>query len=130
MNKTINISYEEGEGLEREELKGKVIFKRLNFSEMNTLHEEGTDIKIFGNTQQINAHPAKLKELAILKSVVSCDLKKITYFEDKVTKAHVPTENGYALDIGGIQALPVEVGNQLFDAFTDLNTLSEKKNIN
>ena len=128
MKKKIEIMYEEGEGLDKLEFKGKVTLKRLNFSEKNSLEEESTDIKIFGNTPQVKVSTSKMKELSILKSVIGCELQKITFIEDKVTKAHMPVVTNYLLDINGIRDLPQEVGDELFLEFTQLNSVDKKKN--
>ena len=127
MKKTILIDFGEGEGLEREEYKGEVTLKRFNFEEQNAYSEESTDIKFFGATQQVKVSTSKLKELGILKSVIDNKLQKITYFQDKVTKALIPISNSYPLDLAGIRNLPREVGDMLFIAFSEINEVSEKK---
>lgn len=130
MKKEITVDYTEGEGLEKEELKGTVTLKRLSFSEKNSLEEEATDIKIFGNTPQVKVSTSKMKELGILKSIIASDLKKTTYYMDKVTKNTLAQEKPYDLNIEGIRNLPQDVGNELFIAFTELNQVDEKKNTN
>jgi hypothetical protein len=101
--------------------------KRLSFSEKNSIEEDSTDIKMYGNTPQVKVSTSKIKELGILKSVVSSELIKTLYVEDKVTKNPVPVNTPYALDIAGIRDLPQDVGEQLLEVFTNLNTVSEKK---
>lgn len=128
MEKVLEIDYTEGEGLNRVEFKGKVTMKRLNFSEKNALEEEATDIKVIGRMPQVKVSPAKMKEIGIMKSVVKTELQKTTYFEDRQTKNHVPTSNGYNLDYDGIRNLPQDIGNMLFETFTELNSVDEKKN--
>jgi len=127
VKKIIEIKYEEGEGLDKEEYIGEVVIKRLSFSEKNSLEEESTDIKIMGGQPIVKLSTAKMKEVGLLKSIVSSDLKKTTYYEDKVTKDHKPTTNAYPLDITNIRNMPVELGNLLFDEFTAINTVEDKK---
>lgn len=129
MNKTIEIDYEDGEGIERIEFKGKVTLKRLNFSEKNMLEEESSDIRVFGNVPQVKVSTSKMKELALLKSIVSSDLRKITFVEDRVTKAFNPIVTSYELNIANIKELPQDIGEELFMAFTEINTISEKKKV-
>lgn len=128
MRKKIEINFTEGEGIDRLDLTGTVILKRLNFSEKNAMEEEATEIKIFGKTPQVKISTSKLKEIGLLKSIVKSDLIQTTYVEDKVTKNAVPISNKYDLNMSGIQNLPQEVGEQLVDAFTELNSMNEKKN--
>lgn len=130
MEKKFDINFTEGEGIDKVDFKGHVVMKRLNFAEKNALDEESTEIKIFGNTPQVKVSTSKVKELGILKSVVRYDLFKTTYVEDKVTKALMPVTKEYSLDINGIRDLPTEVGGFLVEKFTELNTISEKKNVN
>lgn len=126
--KKTEIEFSEGEGAEQVELKGAVTLKRLNFTEKNALEEESTDIKIFGTVPQVKVSTSKLKEFALLKSIIACALVRITYFEDS-TKAFVPVAKDYGLDLDGIRNLPQEVGDELFLAYTELNAVSEKKNV-
>lgn len=126
MKKKIEINYSEGEGEEMLEVQGQVVLKRLDFDGKNSLDEEATEIKVFGDMPQVKVSSKKMKELAILKSVVETDLKKITYSLDK-SKQLVPNATPLNLDITGIRSLPVEVGEQLFVEFSNLNTLSDKK---
>lgn len=129
MKKEIQINYTEGEGEDKVDYIGSVVFKRLNFSESNALKEESTDIKFFGNTPQIKVSTAKMQELAILKSVISSNVRKITYQTEKVSKALIAIENAYDLNsIENIRNLPKEVGDQLFLEFNEMNEVSEKKN--
>lgn len=132
MKKEISIDFTEGEGAEKVELKGSVILKRLNFTEKNALEEESTDIKILGNNipPVIKVSTSKMKEFALLKCIVASSLVKTTYFEDKSGKAFVPVANNYGLaDLEGIRNLPQEIGDELFMAYTELNAVSEKKNV-
>lgn len=127
MKKEIGINYSEGEGLEKIEYRGKVVIKRLKFSEKNELEEESTEIKLFGNMPQTKISTSRLKELGILKSVSDYDLVKTTYKEDKVTKQPIAVSTPYYLDINGIRDLPIDVGEILFYEFTEMNTLGSKK---
>jgi hypothetical protein len=127
MNKTIEIDYSEGEGLDRYELKGKVTMKRLNFSEKNAMEEEATEIKMFGTTPQVKVSTSKIKELGIFKAIVESNLVRTLYVEDRVTKTHNPVQTQINLDLEGIRNLPQDVGELLLEGFTDLNVLSEKK---
>lgn len=127
MKKTVDVVYEEGEGLEKYELKGTVTMKRLNFSEKNSIEEESTDIRMIGSVPQIKVSTTKIKELGIFKSVVGTDLTKTIYVEDKVSKQPIPINSAYNLDMTGIKELSQEVGEQLIELYTELNTISEKK---
>lgn len=127
MNKTVEIKYEEGEGPEQIEFSGLVILKRLNFSEKNALEEESTEIKFFGNMPQVKVSTSKMKELALFKSITSSNLFKTVYYEDKVTKANIPSKNPYDLGIEGIRNLPQDIGEELFLTFNELNNISDKK---
>ena len=127
MKKQVDVVYEEGEGLDKYELKGTVTMKRLNFSEKNSIEEESTDIRMIGSVPQIKVSTSKIKELGIFKSVDSCDLIETHYVEDKVTKAATPMNTQYILDIAGIRKLPQEVGEQLVAIYTEMNSVSEKK---
>lgn len=129
MKKEIEVIYGEGEGIDRFELRGKVVMKRLNFSEKNMLEEDSSDVKVLGNIPQVKVSTAKLKEMALVRSIIEADIKKITYFQDKQTKEIKATEVGYAMDITGIQNLPIDIGESLFQEYLALNTLSEKKNV-
>lgn len=122
--KEINIDFTEEEGTERVEFKGAVTLKRLNFTEKNALEEESTDIKIFGNVPQVKVSTSKLKEVALLKSIVASSLVKTTYLDGK----NIGAEK-YGLEIDGIRKLPQEIGDELFVAYTELNAISEKKNV-
>ena len=128
MQQKIEINYEEGEGVDKYELHGTVIMKRLNFTEKNSIEEESTDIKMMGTVPQIKVSTSKIKELGIFKSVVSTDLVRTVYHEDRVTKLPEATRTPYNLDMTGIRELPQDVGNQLLEAFTELNAVNEKKN--
>lgn len=127
MRKTIHVDYAEGEGIEKYELKGTVVFKRLNFYEKNSVEEESTEIKMLGNIPQVKVSTTKIKELGILKSVVECNLTKTVYAMDAATKDIKAVETPYTLDITGIRELPPEVGYDLVDEYTAFNALSEKK---
>jgi hypothetical protein len=130
MKKEIDINYSEGEDLDKIEIKGKITLKRLNFSEKNALEEESTDIKFIGSSPNVRISTTKLKELSILKGVVNSDLIKTTYDQDKVTKKPIPINKPYDLNIVGIKDLPAELGELLFMEFTEINTVSPKKNMN
>lgn len=123
-------NYSEGEDLDKIEFQGHVILKRLNFSEKNSLEEESTDIKMYGNTPQVKVSSSKMKEFGLFKSIVSWELKKTTYFEDKLTNKPAPVTENYPLNMQNIQGLPSEIGEFLFEQFTELNSVSEKKNVN
>jgi hypothetical protein len=127
MKKTIEVSYEEDEGIDKLEFKGTVTLKRLNFSERNAIEEEATDVKVFGTVPQVKVSTSKIKELGILRSLDSSALIKTTYQEDKMTKALLPINTPYALDLEGIRNLPRDVGEELVEAFSSLNAVSEKK---
>lgn len=127
MKRVIEIDYEEGEGLDKYELKGTVEMKRLSFSEKNAMEEEATEIKVLGTTPQIKISTSKIKELGILKAVTTSNLIKTVYSEDRVTKNPVPASTPYPLDAEGIRNLPQDVGEELLEIFAELNTVNEKK---
>jgi hypothetical protein len=84
------------------------IMKRLSFGEFNQLEEEATDIKSFAGQQPIvKISTSKMKELALLKSIVSSTYPLTT--------------------IAQIKELPREVGDLLFNSFTELNEQTPKK---
>ena len=84
-----------------------VIMKRLTFGEMNQLTEEATDIKVINGQPIVKVSQKVLKELGILKSIVSAP---------------------FTIDLQSIQGLEAEVGNILFEEFSDLNQQGQKKN--
>lgn len=85
-----------------------VTIKRLSFGEKNMLEEEATDIKLVGTSPVVKISMSKLKELSLLKGIV-----KSTY----------PIKN-----IEDIRNLPQEVGDLLFNEFTEINQVDVKKN--
>ena len=89
-------------------VKQSVELKRLSFGEKNQLEEEATDIKFSGVNPIVKISTSKLKELGILKSVVS---------------STIPLKS-----VSDIQALPQEVGELLTEKITALNSLDLKKN--
>ena len=127
IKKTFEVDYSEGEGLDRIEIKGKVVMKRLNWDEYCSLEQESTDIRLYGQTSQVTLNSKKMKQLAVLKSTVESQITKTTYYEDKVSKAILALPVHYDLDINGIMNLPREIGEQLFEAFTELNGMPDKK---
>jgi len=129
MQKIVKIDYQEGEGLDKLILKGTVTMKRLNFSEKNAMDEESTDIKIIapGIPPQVKVSTSKMREVGIFKSVVSSDLKKTSYFEDKTKPEFQATTEPFALTMDGVRNLPNEVGDMLWLAFVELNQINEKK---
>lgn len=86
--------------------KKKVTIKKLTFGELNQLTEEATDIKVVGGQPLIKVSQKALKELSLLKSITSAP---------------------FEVNITNIQNLDAEVGNQLFEEFTLLNQITEKK---
>lgn len=127
MKKIIDIDFVEGDGLDKIEIKGKVTLKRLNFSESNSIEEDATDIKMIGNVPQVKISTKKIKELGIERGVIENTLTITTYSEDKVTKNPVPHTEPYPLNATGVQGLPKEIGDELVTAFTELNSVNEKK---
>lgn len=129
MQKELIVDFTEGEGLEKVDIKGKVIFKRLSFYEKNLLEEEMTEVKIIGESPNVKVSTTKLKECSLVKSIVSSELVKTTYYEDKVTKKIMAENINYPLNINNIRDLPQELGEIFFMEFTKLNSLSLKKNV-
>lgn len=130
MQKKFDIKYEEGEGLERVEFSGFVIMKRLSFAEKNALEEECTDIQFISNISKIKVSIAKMKELGPLKGIVNAELKRTTFTQEKITKGIIPVQEKYNLTLDGIRNLPQNIGDYLFQCFTEMNNVSEKKNVN
>jgi hypothetical protein len=79
------------------------------------LEEESTDIKMIGGQTTVKVSSSKLKELSILKSIVSS-----TVMNEK--------NEQYTFDSVGIGNLPQEIGLQLFEAVSEINTIDSKKN--
>lgn len=127
MKKIVEISFVEGEGEDKLEYQGSVTLKRLNFSEHNALEEEATDIKVFAGVPQIKVSSSKMKELAILKGIVSMDLKKITYVMDKVQGKLIPAVTPCQITLEEIKNLPQDIGDQLFLEFMEINSVTDKK---
>jgi hypothetical protein len=84
-----------------------VKIKRLTFGEMNQLTEEATDIKVINGQPVVKISQKALKELSLLKSIM---------------------EAPFTISIQEIQNLDAEIGNRLFDEFTELNQQEVKKN--
>ena len=110
MNKVFEIDWSSGD----EFVKGEVTLKRLNFREKNMLEEEATDIKVMGGTPIVKVSTSKMKELLILKSVVSSKL--VNHLNQEIS-----------LNIEGIQNLPADVGEKLFEYAQEVNTAPEVK---
>lgn len=126
IKKTLEINYTEGEGVEKIDFSGVVVIKRLDFSEKNALEEEGTDVKILGGVTQVKISSSKIKEFGILKSIVSNEVYRTTY-ESLQGGEFKPISVRYHLDMSGIRGLPATVGELLFNGYSELNTLTEKK---
>lgn len=128
MKKEVEISYEEGEGLEKVSFKGTVTLKRLSWGESNAMEKEASDIKFFGNVPQMSIDSAKLKVAGLLKSIIACTLTRTAYYEDN-RKEIQPSSAPYYLDAAGLASpdFPRDIGDKLFEAFTELNQVSDKK---
>jgi hypothetical protein len=100
-------------------LKGVVVIKKLNFREKNQIEEESTDVRIVAGQPIVKVSSSKLKEMTLLKSIFSFD---IISTDDK----GISTK--YVLDRDGIGNLPDEVGSQILDEISEMNTQSVKKN--
>ncbi len=129
ITREVEINHSEGENLEREELSGKVVLRRLTHGEMSDAQQEGTEIMFVGDKSIVNPNPWKIIDLKLAKSVVSSDLTRTTYVEDRSTKQPTPVTVPYGLDYAGIRNLPEGIANLLNNAFNELNTLTEKKSI-
>ena len=129
VEKTIEVNYEEGEGLFKMELRGTVTIKRMSFSERNEMEAEGTEIRVTGGAPQVKVNSARMKEFALLKAVTKSSLSKTTYYTDPATQGIKGQTYAYPWDYAGIRDLPQDVGEQLFDEFVVLNTVSPKKNV-
>lgn len=110
MQKEITIDWKDGENT----LKGKVWIKRLTFREKNQLEEESTDVKIVNGQPIVKVSTAKMKEFSLIKGVLKSEV---------VDEKNQPLLFNYE----GIGRLPQEVGDMLFEEFTDLNSVDPKK---
>jgi len=99
MQKDIEIDWNGGKQI--------VKMKKLTFGEMNQLTEESTDVKIVNGQPIVKVSQKSLKELGLLKSIVSAP---------------------FTIDLGSIQGLDAEVGNLLFEEFSEMNQQDQKKN--
>jgi hypothetical protein len=111
MQKEVQIDWKDGE----KSLKGTVTLKRLLFREKNLLEEESTNITVVNGQSIIKVSMSKLKELSLLKGIIGSELYDSTGVR-------------YVLDSNGIGTLAQEVGDLLFEEFTKLNSIEEKKN--
>jgi hypothetical protein len=83
-----------------------VVMKRLSFGELNQLTEEATEVRFVNAQPMIKVSQKVMKESGILKSLV---------------KAPFP------ICLASIQNLEQEAGLLLFNTFTELNEVDEKK---
>jgi len=88
--------------------KETVKLKRLGFGEKNQLQEEATDIKVIGGQPVVKVSTSKLKELALLKSIVSAP---------------------FPITIQAIKELEQEVGDFLFEEYDALNKPKDAKSV-
>jgi len=79
---------------------GIVKMRRLTFGEMNELVEQSSKIKYVGAIADVAINQKMLKELGLLKSIIDAP---------------------FQLNIQSIQALDMDDGNKLFDAWNELN---------
>lgn len=84
-----------------------VKMKKLTFGEMNQLTEESTDVKVVNGQPIVKVSQKSLKELGLLKSIVDAP---------------------FTLDIPSIQGLEADLGNILFEEFSEMNQQNQKKN--
>jgi hypothetical protein len=107
MNKEVKIVVPDALGKDTEY---SVVMKRLNYGEKVDLEKEASNVKVLGNGQSdVTLDLAKLKVLSILKSILNSDYPNIQNYEV-------------------IRSLPQDAGEQLFEAYAELNTPSLKKN--
>ena len=95
MNKKIEIEYEGKTAI--------VELKELDFGEKNQLEEESTDIKIIGGQPIVKISTSKMKELALLKSIVDAP---------------------FTISLESIKKLSDANGKKLFEAYSELNNVS------
>jgi hypothetical protein len=86
--------------------KETVTIKRLTFGEMNAVSEEALTVRMLNGQPNVDVSQMKLKEIGLLKGIV---------------KAPFP------ITIDSIRNLEMEVGNALFEAFSELNEQSPTK---
>lgn len=86
----------------------KVNLKRLTFGEKNKVEDSATEVKMMGNQPLVSVKTSVLKEMSLLKSVVSSTISLKTIEE--------------------IRDLPQEIGDMLYIEFNELNSVTEKKN--
>ena len=128
MQKVYEIVYDEDEGVNKVEFKGTITLKRLNWDESNVLQSEAVNMQFVGRgIPSVTPDLAKGKLLAVWKSYVSSEIIKTTYFIDKVTKEIKPKEETYPITLETLKVIPQFLGDYLFDSYTELNTLTEKK---
>jgi hypothetical protein len=103
--KEVTFEIEEGDTTK----KYSVVMKRLNYGDKTDLEKESSEIRIYNGVPDAKIDLAKLKVLSIMKSIVNSDYPNLK-------------------DYNTIRSLPQEVGELLFEAYTELNTTSLKKN--
>lgn len=101
--KTIDVSKWQDEFPGKEPV---VVIKKLSYFEYTSLQEEATDIKIVGNQQIVNPSIGKGKRLMVLKS----------------TK-----EAPFEITEKGINELPFDLGELIFDEADNFNDVNQKK---
>ena len=126
--KEVEIDYEEGEGLEKVIFKGTVVLKRLSWGEKNATEDEASTIQLVGKTPIAKISPARLKVAGLSKAIISNNLKK-TIFVENAQKEMISSDAPYMLDPAGLldPTFPQDIGDKLFEAFTELNEMEDKK---
>ena len=89
-----------------ENIPAKVTMRRLTFGEMNALNDEVAQIRMQGETPQVNILQSRMKESGILKSIVSAP---------------------FTVTIDNIRRLDNDDGNKLFEIFMELNNVGASK---
>ena len=89
--------------------KHSVVMKRISYGEKVDLENETVDIQIYGGNPITKVNTAKLRTLSLLKSIVKSDVPLNTQEQ--------------------IRNLPIEAGELLFEAYTELNSIENKKKI-
>lgn len=88
--------------IEWEGKKEKVVIKRLTFGERNDLWEEVAKIKVVGTQQVVDIKHGRMREIAILKSLMKAPFK---------------------ISAEDIRNLPAQLGDLIYKEVDEFNTL-------
>jgi hypothetical protein len=131
MQKTVEINYSEGDGLERVDFIGLVVLKRLNHGEYKQMKRGGMSVKIRGTMPDVSVDPDQIVDMGIVMAVVKekTKLKKITFTEEQKNKNIIPIETGFDINLASMDTMPEGAYEPIKSAFLELNEIDEKKNV-